>query len=134
MPLDVPAPETLPDFKTRMAPYKEKMGEWYDRPRPIDLRQVVDGPVEIVATPEERAALAKRFAYERTRATGEEFGFHGVFNMGEVIGARCLTAILKQLEPQLVARNELWDLLRWALKRGQILLCWQVARRLLGSA
>lgn len=79
-------------------------------------------------------ALAKRFAYERTRATGEEFGFHGVFNMGEVIGARRLTAILKQLEPQLVARNELWDLLRWALKRGQILLCWQVARRLLGSA
>lgn len=29
--------------------------------RPIDLRQVVDGPVDIVATPEERAALAKRF-------------------------------------------------------------------------
>ena len=29
--------------------------------RPIDLRQVVDGTVEIVATSEERAALAKRF-------------------------------------------------------------------------
>ena len=23
-----------------MAPYKERMGEWYDRPRPIDLRHI----------------------------------------------------------------------------------------------
>ena len=44
MPLDVPAPETLPDFKTRMAPYKERMGDWYDRPRPIDLRHVDGDP------------------------------------------------------------------------------------------
>jgi hypothetical protein len=78
--------------------------------------------------------VAKRFAYERTPATGEEFGFHGVFNMGEVVGARRLGGILKQLEPELVARNELWDLLRWALKRGHLLLSWQVARRLLRSA
>ncbi|HAN35685.1 MAG: acyl-CoA thioesterase II [Actinobacteria bacterium] len=44
MPLDVPAPDTLPDFKARMAPYKERMGEWYDRPRPIDLRHVGSDP------------------------------------------------------------------------------------------
>jgi acyl-CoA thioesterase-2 len=44
MPLDVPAAETLPDFKTRMLPYKERMGEWYDRPRPIDLRHVDTDP------------------------------------------------------------------------------------------
>ena len=44
MPLDVPAPESLADFKTRMAPYKERMGEWYDRPRPIDLRHVGSDP------------------------------------------------------------------------------------------
>ena len=31
-------PEELPDFKTRMAPYAETLGEFYDRPRPIDLR------------------------------------------------------------------------------------------------
>ena len=29
----VPDPETLPDFKTRMAPYKQQLGDWYDRPR-----------------------------------------------------------------------------------------------------
>ncbi len=39
-------PDTLPDFKTRMAPYKEQMGEWYDRPRPIDLRYVGGSPLE----------------------------------------------------------------------------------------
>ena len=41
-PRDLPDPETLPDFKTRMAPYKEQIGEWYDRPRPIDLRYIGD--------------------------------------------------------------------------------------------
>ena len=41
-----PAPEGLPDFKTRMAPYKEMLGDWYDRPRPIDIRYVDGGPFE----------------------------------------------------------------------------------------
>ena len=44
MPIDVPAPDSLPDFKTRMAPYKDRMGEWYDRPRPIDLRHIGSDP------------------------------------------------------------------------------------------
>ncbi|MEY4372131.1 MAG: acyl-CoA thioesterase [Actinomycetota bacterium] len=43
---DVPAPETLPDFRTRMAPYKELLGDWYDRPRPIDIRYVDGGPFD----------------------------------------------------------------------------------------
>jgi acyl-CoA thioesterase II len=44
MPTDVPDPETLPDFKTRMAPYREKMGDWFDRPRPIDIRHTGPDP------------------------------------------------------------------------------------------
>jgi acyl-CoA thioesterase II len=36
----VPEPESLPDFKSRMAPYAEQMGEWFHRPRPIDIRYV----------------------------------------------------------------------------------------------
>ena len=44
MPLDVPAAETLPDFKTRMAPFKDRMGEMYERPRPIDLRHLGTDP------------------------------------------------------------------------------------------
>lgn len=37
-PADVPEPETLPDFHTRMAPWQEEMGEWYTRPRALDTR------------------------------------------------------------------------------------------------
>jgi len=44
MPLNVPAAGTLPDFKTRMAPFKDRMGDMYDRPRPIDLRHVGTDP------------------------------------------------------------------------------------------
>jgi acyl-CoA thioesterase II len=53
MPADTPRPESLPDFKTRMAPYKEKMGEWYDRPRPIDLRHVDGDPFSRLGNPSE---------------------------------------------------------------------------------
>jgi acyl-CoA thioesterase-2 len=38
MPADTPAPESLPDFATRWAPYAEQMGDWYKRPRAIDTR------------------------------------------------------------------------------------------------
>jgi acyl-CoA thioesterase-2 len=37
---DAPAPEELQDFATRMAPYKEQFGAYFDRPRPIDMRYV----------------------------------------------------------------------------------------------
>jgi acyl-CoA thioesterase-2 len=42
---EVPAAETLPDFKTRMAPHKHLLGEWYERPRPIDIRYVQGDPM-----------------------------------------------------------------------------------------
>ncbi len=44
-PLDVPAPETLPDFKERMEPLKAQLGDILDRPRPIDLRYVSVDPL-----------------------------------------------------------------------------------------
>ncbi|CAN0493230.1 unnamed protein product, partial [Phaeothamnion confervicola] len=34
----------LPDVKTRRAQCKDRMGEWYDRPRPIDLRYIDGDP------------------------------------------------------------------------------------------
>lgn len=51
MPTDVPSPESLPDFKTRMAPHKELLGEWYDRPRPIDIRYVDTDPISREGNP-----------------------------------------------------------------------------------
>jgi len=51
MPTNVPAPESLPDFKTRMEPYKKQLGEWYDRPRPIDVRYVDTDPASREGNP-----------------------------------------------------------------------------------
>ena len=42
----VPAAETLPDFRTRMKPYQHLIGDWYNRPRPIDMRYVGKMPLE----------------------------------------------------------------------------------------
>jgi acyl-CoA thioesterase-2 len=42
----VPDPLSLPDFATRMAPHKERLGEWYERPRPIDTRYVDTAPTD----------------------------------------------------------------------------------------
>jgi acyl-CoA thioesterase-2 len=39
-----PPPEDLPTFAERMEPYKEQLGEWYSRPRPIDIRHVAEPP------------------------------------------------------------------------------------------
>src|SRR6478609_5629478 len=43
---DAPDPESLPHFKERMAPYKELLGDWYERDRPIDARYVTKTPLE----------------------------------------------------------------------------------------
>jgi acyl-CoA thioesterase II len=40
---DAPDPESLPTFKERMARWADQMGDWYSRPRPIDMRYV-DAP------------------------------------------------------------------------------------------
>jgi len=44
MPEGMGNPLNLPDFHTRMAPYAEQIGDWYHRPRPIDLRYVDGDP------------------------------------------------------------------------------------------
>jgi len=43
-PENVPAPETLPGFRERMEPYRDRLGDWYHRPRPIDTRYVPPDP------------------------------------------------------------------------------------------
>ncbi|MGA0813002.1 MAG: acyl-CoA thioesterase, partial [Ilumatobacteraceae bacterium] len=42
---DVPEPESLPDFKTRMEPHRDRLGQWLDLPRPIDTRYVNGDPM-----------------------------------------------------------------------------------------
>ena len=42
---DGPDPESLPDFKSRLERYRDMLGDWYDRPRPIDTRYVEGDPI-----------------------------------------------------------------------------------------
>jgi len=51
MPEGMGDPESLPDFQTLMAPYAKQMGDWYDRPRPIDLRYVDGDPMSRKGVP-----------------------------------------------------------------------------------
>ena len=41
---EAPDPETLPTFRERVEPYRDVLGAWIDRPRPIDIRHV-DTPI-----------------------------------------------------------------------------------------
>src|SRR6478735_6136269 len=43
---DDPDPDSLPTFKERMEPFKETLGDWYERDRPIDIRHVSGSPME----------------------------------------------------------------------------------------
>lgn len=50
----VPYPETLPTWSERMAPHAEELGDWYRRPRPIDVRHIGE-PVRTVPDASPRA-------------------------------------------------------------------------------
>jgi acyl-CoA thioesterase-2 len=46
LPEGTPSPESLPDFRTRMEPFRDRFGDWFDRPRPIDIRHVDWNPTD----------------------------------------------------------------------------------------
>jgi acyl-CoA thioesterase-2 len=46
MPTGLPDPESLPTFKERWADRAEILGEWYERPRPIDTRHADVEPAD----------------------------------------------------------------------------------------
>lgn len=67
-------------------------------------------------------SLARHFAYERTRPTGREFGFHGAFNLVRLLSPEDAIRLFQNLEPVVLARSERWELLRWALAHGRLKL------------
>jgi hypothetical protein len=75
-------------------------------------------------------AVARQFAYERTAPTGHEFGFHGAFNLVRYLSKGDALRIFRSLEPQMLAKNERWELLRWALLRGRIRFAMAMLSRL----
>ena len=74
--------------------------------------------------------VARRFAYERTAPTGNEYGFHGAFNLVEHLSPPDAFQLFKTLEPGMLARSERIELLRWALVRGHFKLMAAMLMRL----
>ena len=73
--------------------------------------------------------VARAFAYERTKPTGSEFGFHGVFNLVRYLSAADARALFRSLEPGVLAKSETMEILRWALAKGQGRLAWTMLQR-----
>lgn len=77
--------------------------------------------------------VARRFSYERTPADGQEFGFHGAFNLVRLLSARDSATLFRSLEPEMLARNERFEILRWALRHGCLRLSMTMLARLLAE-
>lgn len=75
-------------------------------------------------------AIARRFSYERMPPRGDEFGFHGSFNLVRFLPADQVLRLIRGLEPELLARNERWELLGWSLRHGRFGLALEMLRRL----
>lgn len=75
--------------------------------------------------------IALEFAYERTNCSGREFGFHGAFNLVRYLSPDDAVDLFRSLEPGLLARNERWELLRWALVHARARLALVLLNRLL---
>lgn len=76
-------------------------------------------------------SVARRFAFEREAPDGDEFGFHGVFNLVRQLPASDALRIVRSLEPEMLARSERFELLRWALGRARLQFALEMAKRLL---
>ncbi|MEQ1494630.1 MAG: DUF5672 family protein [Novosphingobium sp.] len=75
--------------------------------------------------------LAQRFSYERTPRRGNEFGFHGVFNMPDIMAPEEVHAMLLGIERGVLGKQESNDLFCLALKRRDWKLAWlSLAKRL----
>lgn len=70
-------------------------------------------------------ALAKRFSYERMPPNGNEFGFHGVFNLIKHVDRSEFRALLKSLEPNMLGTMEWKELFFTGLRLQRA----EVARR-----
>jgi hypothetical protein len=79
------------------------------------------------------AALARRFAYERFAPCGGEFGFHGAFNLIDLVDRAAFDSLLAELEPAVLNRSEHRELLKEAVRRGRFRLAGILLRRMLSA-
>lgn len=64
--------------------------------------------------------VARRFAFERLSPTGNEFGFHGLFNMRSILGRAGFQELVASLEPGTIGRLEAREVLGQTLVRGDL--------------
>lgn len=76
--------------------------------------------------PEEVAA---NFAYERTASRGNEFGFHGAFNLVRHVSPAEARTVFGSLDPAMLSNSERREVMLWALRRGRIRLASLMLRR-----
>lgn len=74
--------------------------------------------------------VARRFSFERTPPEGNEFGFHGAFNLVRLLRPADARRLFRSLEPHMLARNERREVLGWALRHGRLRLALEMLRRL----
>ena len=71
-------------------------------------RPLLEQEYGICFAPEE---IARQFAFERTRRNGDEFGFHGAFNMINLMNSGEFRVLLSSIEPNILGRRERRDIL-----------------------
>lgn len=75
-------------------------------------------------------SLAVKFAYERTPSTGDEFGFHGAFNLVRYLSPSEARTVFGSLDPAMLSNSERREVMGWALRRGRFGLASTMFRRL----
>jgi acyl-CoA thioesterase-2 len=73
---DAPDPDSLPIFEERMAPYRDRLRVWYDRPRPIDIRHVEGNPLERRPDPPPDVVPSGRVWLRADGRLGDDFLLH----------------------------------------------------------
>ncbi len=90
------------------------------------LRPVLEQQHAIRFAPPE---ISTRFAFERMPRQGRPFGFHGVFNMVDLMTPRALLDLLSGIEPATVHAKERVEIVLGLLRRGEFVTALRLVLR-----
>jgi len=114
-----------------LAHYRLYPGEAEDTAICRRLRPLLEQHHAIRFAPPEVSA---RFAFERVPRQGRPFGFHGVFNMIDLMTPRALLDLLSGLEPATVHANERAEIVLGLVRRGEFATAVRLLARFLWPA
>jgi Protein of unknown function (DUF5672) len=73
---------------------------------------------------------AREFSFERHARQGDEFGFHGAFNLVKILIDTEMRRLLSTLELQVLTKREHRELFSWAMLHGRWRLAWMIYSRI----